>query len=366
MSTNRSDVIDRLRGANPVDASDLEQWVKDEEAQQIMTRIIASPPGPKHREATIPRPARLALLGGMSIIAAVALVLGLLPGDVDDPEPATAAEALVRAAGAAAEQPADPVPAAGEFAYSRSSSAYQSGFGYEEDAEPWAVLDEGSREMWVATDGSGRILAKDGDRTFFGPRDEARCRDQLGDDGCERVLKTNEDFEERFDKDLDVASFGDRGLSYSELRKLPTDPDELEPLMRKIAAGWANPDFEMFVMVGDVLRQPLTPRDVRVALYEVAARIEGVELIGEIDDPVGREGTAVALTSAGHVTPLPKPGEGDIRHEIIFDPDTGRFLAERDVLVNRVDYLDADPGTVVGWTAYLESGIVDSVEERPE
>ena len=364
MSRSGSDVIEKLRAVNPVEASDLEEWVKDAEAQQILARIIASRPGPKHRDATIPKSARLALLGGMSILAAVALVLGLLPGDADNLGPATAAEVLRQAARSTADQPHDPAPGPGQFAYIRRKAAYQYGMG-----DGWAVLAANTRETWVSPRGSGRFVQEADEVTFFGPRDRARCEEQLGVRQCEtlpRRLADEETYRYSSDEGFASTTFGDKSLTYEELKGLPTDPNELEPMMRKIAADAANPDYQVFVMVGDMLRQPLTPRDLRVALYEVAARIEGVELIGEVTDPVGRSGTAVALTSAGHVTPLPEPGEGDIRSEIIFDPDTGRFLAERDVLVNRVDYLDANPGTVIGWAAYLESAVVNSVTQRPD
>jgi hypothetical protein len=108
----------------------------------------------------------------------------------------------------------------------------------------------------------------------------------------------------------------------------------------------------------------------------VLGRAQGYRKSAEIDEAEGRPrnegrgklGRPARTAGPGRrgVTPLPEPGEGDTRSEIIFDPDTGRFLAERDVLVNRVDYLDANPGAVIGWAAYLESAVVDSVTERPD
>lgn len=52
-------------------------------------------------------------------------------------------------------------------------------------------------------------------------------------------------------------------------------------------------------------------------------------------DPAGRNGTAVARTSddAGFLE----------RSELVFDPDTSELLAEREVLLERVDWVDAEP-----------------------
>lgn len=41
------------------------------------------------------------------------------------------------------------------------------------------------------------------------------------------------------------------------------------------------------------------------------------------------------------------------------------MLAEREVLLERVGWLDADPPEVIGHAVYLESGVVDSTKERP-
>lgn len=148
-------------------------------------------------------------------------------------------------------------------------------------------------------------------------------------------------------------TFGPGGLHYEDLASLPTDPDELSQVIRARAEQTDVPvEAEMLVIVGDLLRETAAPPDLRGALYRVAARIPGVELVGEVTDPAGRRGVAVAVTSdySGART----------RKELIFDPETSDLLAEQEVLLERVQWLDADPPAVIGYAVYLESGTVDS------
>ena len=54
-----------------------------------------------------------------------------------------------------------------------------------------------------------------------------------------------------------------------------------------------------------------------------------------------------------------------VRRELVFDPGTSELLAERQVLLRRVGWVDAAPGTAIGWATYLESSTVDSASNRP-
>jgi hypothetical protein len=50
---------------------------------------------------------------------------------------------------------------------------------------------------------------------------------------------------------------------------------------------------------------------------------------------------------------------------LVFDPETSELLAERQVLLERVNWIDAEPGTVIGYAVYLNSGVVDATSDRP-
>ena len=75
----------------------------------------------------------------------------------------------------------------------------------------------------------------------------------------------------------------------------------------------------MLVTIGDALKYSTAPPAVVAALYEVAARVPGVELVPGAVDVAGRRGIAVALTSYW------------TRRELIFDDTTGTFLGAREL-----------------------------------
>jgi len=148
--------------------------------------------------------------------------------------------------------------------------------------------------------------------------------------------------------------FGAQGLSFEDLSRLPTDPSALATVIRERAQRADPPLYdEMFVVIGDLLREQTAPPQVRAALYKVAAGIPGVELVGQVHDRAGRQGVAVAKTST--YTGVKR------RHVLIFDARTSALLAEEDVILESVSWIDAKPPVVIGYATYLESGIVESL-----
>lgn len=355
------DAMKRLETANPVDASDLENWPASDRGHEILRRVVSAPLHRTERRRPHRRGLPRLVFPAVAVIAAivVAMLFVPIPGSRQGAS-AAAAEVLHAAARVAEKQPRTPVPANG-YRYTKSKDAYRDYYDAcsipsKSDATPlscprpspddWAfsVLVPHIREIWIAPDGSGRLLVKSGEPRFLGPRDEATWeaagRPELGRPG------TSDE------------SFGPGGLSYTDFSKYSTDPDELyDQIHKKAEAYGPSTDAEMLVLVGDLLRETVAPPDLRAALFRVAARIPGVELVGEVTDPAGRNGTAVARTSddAGFLE----------RNELVFDPDTSELLAERQVLLEPVDWLDAEPGTVIGYAVYLNSGVVDSTSERP-
>jgi RNA polymerase sigma-70 factor (ECF subfamily) len=134
---------------------------------------------------------------------------------------------------------------------------------------------------------------------------------------------------------------------------LPSNPDALYEVLKRQAAQTDNPvPLEMFTLVGDSLRETSATAGQRAALYQVAARIPGVELVGPVRDSAGRPGTAVAITAHG------------IRNTLIFDPTTSALLSEESIALAGNDY-GVPPGTRVGYATYLTQAIVDSDTARP-
>jgi hypothetical protein len=115
----------------------------------------------------------------------------------------------------------------------------------------------------------------------------------------------------------------EKGLTWSQLYALPTDPARLErlliaesgltfspnPTSRKVWTG--EEDFFQDIM--GLLGGTPAPPALREALYEVAARIPGVKVKGDYTDSLGRTGTVLQL---GIMTMVVNPSDGQLLDEI--------------------------------------------------
>jgi hypothetical protein len=123
----------------------------------------------------------------------------------------------------------------------------------------------------------------------------------------------------------EVSNFGMVGpdhrlVPWDALWTLPTDPAKLGTLLRQGSADpkkGKDPDAELYVVVGDMLRESPAPPALRAALYRVIATIPGVRLIGPVTDPSGRRGVAVERAIGGGIV-----------DRYVFDPADARMLAE--------------------------------------
>lgn len=289
-------------------------------------------------------------------VAATALVIALLvpvalPGGSGGADPAAAA-VLHRVALRAARQPAVPAPQPGQFVYTKTqstqTSVYVTGLG---PSTNFQFVQPLTREAWIGIDGSGRTYETAGDVSFPSATDQAAW-----------VAAGSPDLG---GGDVNDETYPAGGLYYLDTSGLPADPQALQDLIeqRQIVGG-PDGDWETFSIVGDLLRETSMPPAVRGALYEVAADLPGVELVGKIEDGAGRPGVAVAYTNEG------------VRQEFIFDPTTAELLGENYVQVEdtTVDVESGGPGAIypsgkagtLFFTAtYLGSGITDSTDETP-
>ena len=109
----------------------------------------------------------------------------------------------------------------------------------------------------------------------------------------------------------------------------------------------------MFVLVGDSLRETNASPAQRAALYAVAARIPGIDLVGDVTS-AGRRGIAVAKDDdVNHV-----------RSTLVFDPQTSVLLGEEESTLagNSFGY---PVGTRIETATYLQTAIVDSLGAHP-
>jgi hypothetical protein len=211
-------------------------------------------------------------------------------------------------------------------------SAYLSVF--PEGEAPFAVLVPRVEEFWFGPD-SGRVVQTSGRPEFLSERDRRNWivagRPELREPVYSGAHPTPERLE------------------------LPAEPDRLYERLERQARGYSECVHpQMFTLVGDALRDGGATPAQRAALYEVAARIPGVELVGQVTDPAGRPGMAVAM----------RHEVDGILQTLVFDPETSALLAEeeRTLAQNEFGYPE---GTVIGYATYHEPALVDSKRERP-
>ena len=296
-----------------------------------------------------------------SLIAAGAAACGIvlvtalvgLPAIRGEETASAASVALRHAAEVAREQPPPPPLQPGQFAYTKSVNAYLSTTVETNAASAYSVLVPHVREIWLAPDGTGWLRETSGEPTFLSARDRERWiaagRPSVGDETTELRLENAD--ASGYASSAPMDSLGAPMVSLT----LPTDPDVLYRHLERKAAGHGSGLHEqMFTLVGDALRETSATPAQRAALYEVAARIPGVELVGPVSDRAGRAGIAVAMRDEAN----------RIRHTLIFDPETSALLGEEEIVLagNAWDYPE---GTVIGFATYLESAVVDAITERP-
>ena len=216
----------------------------------------------------------------------------------------------------------------GQYLYVKSVNAYLNTIA-PADTPYFSVLVPHVREVWLGT-ADGKLRESEGAPTFLTHRDHARWiaagRPPLTDS---HPSETN--------------------LSPMRPLDLPADPDALFARLKHDATGHGDGLYEeMFTLVGDSLRETNASPAQRAALYEVAARIPGVELVGRVHDPTGRPGIAVAMRNTAD----------GVRETLVFDPRTAELLAEESVALagNSFGY---PAGAVVGHATYVRRAIVE-------
>lgn len=346
---------DEIRGAYP-DVRPPDEAERSR-ARAALQRAIEEPA--RRRFGGLPRSGvRWFLPVGAAVASAIVAAVLLIGAPGNGVEPSSAAEVLRNAAQAEREL-APPLPDRGEYLYVRSENAYMTTIlnalgppaappGEEipparvdpADARAsqvsYAYLEPEVREVWMGEESS--VLETDtGEPKFFTDAD----RDAWIAGG----------------RPYSKGVSGSVRLGDTPPLELPSDPDQLYEELRREAARYGGPDrIELYVFeqIGASLRERSSTPEQRAALFEVAARLDSIELVGEVEDPSGRPGIAVAF-----------PDVDGVRKTLVFDPETWALLAEEDITVSNDNTWGFEPGVRVGYAIYLERAIVDEAGERP-
>ena len=138
------------------------------------------------------------------------------------------------------------------------------------------------------------------------------------------------------------------GYFWVDLSGLPRDPTELLAALRSGSVVPRSPgDDEVFQLIGDLMAQGDAPPDLRAALFESAARLEGIQPTGEVTDPLGRDGIGLAIDGVS------------LRTQLVFDPETADLLAIELYPVRA----DGSIGTRTSWRAFHRAKVVDHSPE---
>jgi hypothetical protein len=206
-----------------------------------------------------------------------------------------------------------------------------------------------TQQDWVSPDGSGRQrLEVDGPARFLTPQDRAAW------------LTSGKPVLAAPSTDGTYPAGGYPAGNQLDPSGLPTEPAELlRAIVRKFEGGRFSVE-QTFTTVGTLLQDSGSP-SLRGALYRVVEHLPRVQLLGRRSDVVGRKGIAVGVTDAQGV-----------RDELLFDPTTSDVLEE--ALVQAAPDTSPKPagitrrlpvGAVLHYFAYLDRGVVDSIETLP-
>ncbi|HEX3617641.1 MAG TPA: CU044_5270 family protein [Solirubrobacteraceae bacterium] len=269
-------------------------------------------PGSPRRGARIWRadrimhPGRLALAGG---IAAVALAIGGVFGlrGAGNPPSALAAE-MTHLGQLAASHDSIGVPGPGQYLYTEKVNP---GTFVGNWASCQISLTE-EDQMWIAADGSGVLRKSYSNLRFASPAAKAACaRHGVTDPnyptapGGPLTGGNNTRFRA-----------GSLSQQTEDWKSFSTDPSTLLQQVHQKDGGPDTP-AEWFTNVADFMHDTDAPPAILAALYQATALIPGVRSLGMQTTPDGQTGPAVAFYANGKPT-----------HELVFDQQTGRLLAE--------------------------------------
>jgi hypothetical protein len=262
---------------------------------------------------------------------AATLAIGLIVALLSPFGPSAAATEL-RRLGAIAAAAEDPRLGPGEYALTRYEELVQESREHLETGVSFAVVSRLRVQTWIAADASGVRRTEVVESEFASDLDRRNWIRA----GSPTIPQAG---------DVRIDQFAARQAPWFDLRRLPDEPGPLLAALRSGAVVERAPgDDQVFLTIGELLAQGDASPRLRAALFEVAAGLEGVELVGDDTDPLGRQGIAVAIDGAG------------ARTQLVFEPDSSTLLAIELYPISQ----DGSIGPLDSWTAVSPTTVVDS------
>jgi hypothetical protein len=384
------DEIALLRALSP-DAEEPDAAARADALRALQGRFEGTAPVPSAQRFRHRRGALAAFLAGAAALAAIGAAV--LPAGSGPRTELAAAEVLKRTAIIAESSNAAPMrpPAPGQFFYLGAKLVELQGWlpdgpgtGPKDDPRYFtahipgdpdarAALVRTSKQFWISRNGDAHTRETLEQIEFLSAEDQELWQDAgspppFSFDPSERSVERDASGRpvKEFDSSQAAGVFLDKGV-FADLSHLPTKPRALRlaveypeggaPAVPSQAAPRPvsrNPDA--LERLTTILIAPTASPALRAAAFNALAEIPGIELEPGVTDVAGRRGDAIAWEV--------EPGSG-FRHEFIFDPRTSKVLASAQVLAGEkaAEEEGVPEGTVFRETAFLRSGIVDSLDE---
>ena len=277
-------------------------------------------------------------LSGVAAAVVAAVVLQLLSGSVNSPQPASAVAELHKLSAVVSSLP-DVTLAPSQYVYTESVS--NSPFPVHVLSAAYNIEYIETRQFWVAPDGSGHGVFTFSNVTFPTAQDRAAWAAQGSPDIASKMAG--------------VSTFGPGNFGPMRVDEftLPADQSQLSQIIARhlTSATSAQPGTVEYAIgefnyIGLLLQETAAPPDVRAALLTLAQNIPGLTLVGPDTAPEGVSGVGIA-------TPL--QSGGGYSRELIFDPATGALAAQETWLTD-----SSGVKTLEQWTSYVAGGVVNN------
>lgn len=235
--------------------------------------------------------------------------------------------ASLLACGPSADDPSHGATAS--YRHTQSAGAWLRG-----EADGYTFLRPLTREIWIGTDGSGRIMERYQEPVFFSVRDRAAWESSgLGQESWQPC-------------------FDPGGLTYDALDVYPRDSATLRTMLVDRSSSGPTDRYsavDFLEAIRAILWETVPPEDLGKAVLGAVNGQEGIAVAQGVRDRNGRPG--IAFTAE----------DGRNRRTMILDGDTGRLLGEETALLRPIPAVDAAPPVVIAYVTYLESDLVSSV-----
>jgi hypothetical protein len=303
-------------------------------------------------------------LGAIVVASAVVVTLS----STTQTSPASAATLLVKAANLDSAQPPLPALGPGQYYYQQTDLLQSCSFALagsnQSGSNPATVLTyltPTTSQTWTSSNGSGSEQSvPQGIGHFQTPGEQTIWAASGQSNPCVEFESTNT-------RTVPPASSVDPGVT-----SLPNDPNTLGAL---IAAGRVNDVGQVtpssgvcpsqagdsrqvfapgqvcnvaaqFDIVNNLLSSPEGPAKLGSVLYQILAKLPGVEIIGTQTDSLGRSGTAIEDPSSGAV--------------VVLDPTTGSLLETETLATSTTSSSGVPVGSVLWSASYGEVSVVDT------